>query len=96
MSNIPSLQDAIKKLHGCDSMHVQSLSVFERFHGRMVWGTVELFELQGHPKAQRCYAWSHEKDDGGELCMAVLEIPPVDSAQKAVRVAIVTEAKKNT
>src|SRR6266542_3956279 len=38
-------------------------------------GGVEVFELRGHPKAARSYAWSHtqSKDDSGKRFVAVLE-----------------------
>jgi hypothetical protein len=56
-------------------------------------GDVEVYELLCHPKAKRCYAWSYE--DGGQIkTVAVLEIPPVDSAETAVKVAIAAQAKK--
>jgi len=59
-------------------------------------GDVEVFDLTGHPKAKRAYAWSHVhgKNDEGERFVAVLEIPPVESALTAVRVQIVKDAKK--
>jgi len=70
--------------------------VHEVFNGQTVWqGEVEVFDLTGHPKAKRCYAWSHldgEKDER-ERFVAVLEIPPVESAETAVRVQIVKDAK---
>ncbi|MCA1624999.1 MAG: hypothetical protein LC778_14605 [Acidobacteria bacterium] len=56
-------------------------------------GDVEVFTIRGHPKANRAYAWAHETDKGKRY-VAVLELPPVDSPQNAVRAAIVEEAKK--
>jgi len=96
MTNIPALQDAIKRLHGCESEHERSIPVTEQFQGKTVWqGTVEVFALKDHPKAQRCYAWSYRKDDGAERYTAVLHLPPIDSARKAVQIAIAAEAKKS-
>jgi hypothetical protein len=71
--------------------------VHEVFRGQTAWkGDVEVFDLNGHPKAKRAYAWSHQEgpNDEGERFVAVLEIPPVKDAQTAVQVAIVAEAKK--
>jgi hypothetical protein len=35
--------------------------VHETFQGQTVWaGEVEVFDLVGHPKAKRCYAWAHK------------------------------------
>jgi hypothetical protein len=66
------------------------------FRGETVWqGDVEVFDLIGHPKAKRAYAWGHldgAKDEQTRF-VAVLEIPPVDSAQKAVQVQIVKDVK---
>jgi hypothetical protein len=41
------------------------------------------------------YGWSHRegKNDEGERFVAVLEIPPVDSAQKAVQIQIVKDVR---
>jgi hypothetical protein len=61
-----------------------------------VWqGDVEVFDLTGHPKAKRCFASSHAegKDDKGERLVAVLELPPVESTEAAVRVQIVKDFK---
>jgi len=70
--------------------------VHEMFKGQTVWQEdVEVFDLHNHPKARRCYAWSHldGANDERTRFVAVLEIPPVDSAQKAVQVQIVKDAK---
>lgn len=94
MGYIDELQDAIRDLHGSESSHVSTINVIETFQGRTVWqGDVELFALHSHPKAKRCYAWAHETDKGKRY-VAVLELPPVDSAQKAVRAAIIDETRK--
>ena len=46
-------------------------------------------------KAKRCYAWSHldGKHDERTRFVAVLEIPPVESAETAVQVQIVKDSK---
>lgn len=91
---IEELRAVIGKLHGCASRHLESAPVHEVFGGQTVWdGVVEVFDLTGHPKAKRCYAWSYQ--DGKETrYVAVLELPPVESAQTAVRVAIASKAQK--
>jgi hypothetical protein len=90
------LKDAILRLHGCDSEYAGREEVIETFQGETVWsGYVEIFNIRGHPKAKRCYAWSHSigEDDGGERFVAVLELPPVDSAETAVKAAVMSEIK---
>lgn len=98
MNNIESLQKAIKKLHGCESIHIESVPIKELYGGQVVWdGVVEVFVLKGHPQAKRCYAWSHVEGiegDKGSRFIAVLELPPVDSPRKAVQAAIVSESKR--
>jgi len=86
----------IRDLHGCASIHVATVPVHEAYQGQTVWRVeVEVFDLRGHAKATRCYAWSHlDKPDGSEeRIIAVLEIPPVVSPETAVRVSIVADAK---
>ncbi|SRR6266852_5276687 len=91
---ITQLKDAIRATHGCESLHVESVPVKEVFEGETAWeGTVEVFDLVGHPKTNRAYAWSYR--DGDETkSIAVLQIPPVDSPQSAVKVAIASKAWK--
>ena len=94
---IERLQMVISESYGCDSKHVESVPVHEVFERKTVWkGVVEVFDLLKHPKAKRCFAWSHaENPDGtGERLVAVLEISSVDSPSAAVQASIVSDAKK--
>jgi hypothetical protein len=94
MDYIGELIDAIRRLYGCEAEYVETVPVKEIFQDRVVWqGEVEVFNIRGHPVAKRAYAWSHETDKGKRY-VAVLELPPVDSPEKAVRAAIVQEVKK--
>src|SRR5689334_2424373 len=91
MNYIELLRDNIKKLHGCDSKHIKTVTVNESFQGQLVWqGEVEVFELKDHPKARRCYAWSHSagRDGKGVRYVAVLEVPPVTSPLSAVQATV--------
>ena len=91
---ITELKDAIRETHGCESLHVESVPVKEVFENQIAWeGTVEVFDLVGHEKAKRAYAWSYRDGDQNKS-IAVLEIPPVDSPQSAVKVAIASKARK--
>jgi hypothetical protein len=90
------LQLAIEHLHDCGATWRKTVTVHEVFRGKTVWqGEVEVFDLHGHDKAKRCYAWSHldGKNDERTRFVAVLEIPPVVSAETAVRVQIVKDVK---
>ena len=92
---LDSLQVAIKKSLGCDATYRRTVPVHEVFKGKTLWkGEVEVFWLNGHPQAKRCYAWSRaeREHDGGEQFVAVLEIPPVIGAATAVKAALAAEA----
>ena len=90
------LKLAVEQLHDCSAAHASTVPVHEVFQGKTVWhGEVEVFNLAGHPKANRCYAWSHPEGLGGrgERFVAVLEIPPVDSAKTAVQVQVASDVR---
>lgn len=93
MSNyIQELQDVIRRLHGAEATHVESVPVKETYQGKTVWeGVVEVFDLVGHPKTQRAYAWAHDGQRPKESSVAVLHIPPITSAAAAVRAALIQE-----
>jgi len=75
---ITKFKDAIRAMHGCESLHVESVAVKEVFEGQTAWeGKVEVFDLVGHRQAKRAYAWSY-RDGNQNKTFAVLEIPPVD------------------
>ena len=46
-----------------------------------------------HPKAKRAYGWMYRENDKN-MATAMLEVPPVDSPQSAVKVAIASKARK--
>src|SRR5438477_1529783 len=96
MSNIDELQDVIRRLHGSESSHVETVPVKETFQGQTVWeGEVEVFDLHDHPDAPRVYAWAHETEDADkQRHVTVLHIPPVVSPETAVRAAIIQEYRE--
>ena len=92
---IAELQSVFLKLHGCDAQYVETVPIFEEFQGETIWqGDVEVFDLSGHPKAKRGYGWGYvANEEGGRRYFAVLELPPVDSPQTAVKIAIASEIR---
>ncbi|MDX6530554.1 MAG: hypothetical protein QOH41_2844 [Blastocatellia bacterium] len=93
---IGELEAAILNLHGATASHLETVPVTETFQGKTVWeGEVEVFNLRGHPTAKRAYAWGHVtgEDDQARRYVAVLDLPPVNSPQSAVRAAIMQEIK---
>ena len=96
MTYIDELRDVIRRLHGAEATHVESVSVKETFQGKTVWeGIVEVFDLHGHPKAARVYAWAHETNNPHKPVrhVTVLHLHPIKSAQDAVRAVILQEAR---
>jgi hypothetical protein len=94
MTPIEELQNAIRALHGVESTYLESVPVRETFQGKTVWdGVVEVFQLHGHPKAPKAYAWVHETDNPEKprRHVTVLHIDPVTSARKAVQAAIIQD-----
>lgn len=92
MTYIEELKAVIQKLHGGEARHVQSVPVKEVFQGKTIWdGVVEVFDLIGHPKAKRVYAWAHGTDSEKKRHVTVLHLGPVDTPKAAVMAAIVQE-----
>jgi hypothetical protein len=90
------VREVIKSLHGAEAKHVESAPVKETFQGRTVWeGVVEVFDVVGHARASRAYAWTHEADGKRVRLVTLLHIPPVDSTLAAVRASIVKDFRDN-
>jgi len=95
MSYLEELRDVVVRLPGAEATHVKSVPVKEQHQGKTVWdGVVEVFDLVGHPKTHRVYAWAHD-NSGNTRHVTVLHIPPVVSPETAVRAAILQEYRDN-
>jgi hypothetical protein len=97
MNYIEELQEVIRKLHGTESTHVETVPVIEEFQGETIWeGEVEVFDLHDHPSASRVYAWSHDTDDPSnpKRHVTVLHLPPAITPRKAVQVSIVNDYRE--
>ena len=90
---ISELKQAVESQHGCMANFAQSVPVKETLGGKTVWeGVVHVFDLTGHPKAKRAYAWSSPIEGSDKRrFFAVLHIPPITSPVEAVRAAIAAE-----
>jgi hypothetical protein len=87
---ISLLKQAVEYLHGGTANFVEVVSVHEKHEGQTVWdGTVAVFDLAGHPKATRAYAFSDELPTGERTFYAPLHVPPVTGPREAVRLKIV-------
>jgi hypothetical protein len=96
--NHRNLQQVVEQMHTCKAALAQSVPVSETFEGSAVWeGVVHVFDLTGHPKATRAYAWSSPIEGSDKRrFFAVLHLPPVTSPVEAVRAAIVAEHSGRT
>ena len=95
MTEIERLEKAIFDLHGCHRAHVHSVPVHETFQGNVVWdGDVEEFRLIDHPRAKTAFAWSYKNDDRQTRYVAILGVPPVNTAIDSVRAYIVVQIQK--
>jgi hypothetical protein len=91
-AGLPALIEAIRHLHGCEATFVESVPVHEKSGDETVWeGEVQVFDVTGHPKATRVYAWSHATTGTRRQFHAVLHLPPVDGPVMAVRTAVYAE-----
>ena len=91
---IENIAKAVERAAGCAATHLESVVVVEAFRGQTMWeGVVEIFTLQGHAKAKRAYGWQTGKGEAANYT-AVLELPPVDSPNTAVRAAILVNSKR--
>ena len=92
MKDIADLADAITVMYGCDCRYIGSKLVKEVFQGQVAWeGEVEIFDLKDHSKTNTCYAWSYKDNKGENQYVTVLQIPPVDSAETAVKAVIANQ-----
>jgi hypothetical protein len=89
------LKQAVESQHGGTATFVQSVPVHETHAGQVVWdGSVHIFDLAGHPKAKRAYAWSRAVEGSDHrIFFAVLHLGPITGPVEAVRAAIVAEAR---
>ena len=91
-----ALHEAVQNLHRCTASRLETVHVVEEYEGERVWeGDVYVFALEGHPTAQKAYAWSAPVPGSEKRRFyAVLHEGPVDSPEKAVRAAVVQEFRK--
>lgn len=97
MTYIEELQAVIRKLHGVESTHVETVPIRETHEGQTVWeGEVEVFDLHDHPQTSRVYAWAHDTDDADRprRHVTVLHIPPATTPRRAVQASIVSDYRE--
>src|SRR3954462_15384509 len=91
---VDRIREAIESRYTCKATHVGAERVTQLRDGEEAWyGSVEIFDLTGHPGAQRCYGWLQM---AGTLptYVTMLQLPPVRCAKTAVRAAMVNGRQK--
>jgi hypothetical protein len=93
--SIKALRQAVEGLHNCKATYKEKNHIKETFDGHPVWeGDVYIFELKNHPTAILACAWSSPVEGSDKRRFyAVLHSKPAESAQDAVRAAIVNDYK---
>ena len=89
----PELKKHVERLLDCTASFIEDVAVVEKFGDLTAWsGTVSVFALEDHPMAAKAYVWSSPIEESTKRhYYAVLDIPPVDSPEKAVRFSIVRD-----
>jgi hypothetical protein len=83
------LARAIEELHDATALWEATVRMRQTFGRHVVCeDKVQMFRLLGHPSAQLCFAWQSETELGKKETHVVLRLPPVDSAEDAVRSVI--------
>ena len=93
--DLDHLKSMVEQMLKCHATWVGSAPVKDLTAQRAINADrVEVFKLSGHEKAQKAYAWSVPEGPQGEDAaryIAVLESPPVASAETAVLMWIVAK-----
>ena len=94
-ARIANIKKAVEEHAGCAATHRESAPVTEGYlDQKIAWeGVVEVFDLDGHPKANRAYGWQFWAGRNAQYTV-VLGIPPIDSPSAAVRASIAAEAQQ--
>jgi len=95
LNDLAAIQRAIRRLHGCQAEHRESVPLTKTFLGSTVsLGVVEVFDLIGHATAAQCYVWPNAAIDGAPRHWVILAQPPVDAPIEAIRAALRAESKQ--
>lgn len=88
------LQNSVQQKHNCGAVHSETAFVHEMVGGQTIWrGNVEVFDLVGHAKAEKCYAWVYHENDQNSRFVMVLGRDMVTSPEMAVKSAIFFDAQ---
>jgi len=93
---IKKLADGIRSIYGCHAVWLRTHPAHKEWYGEFATdGVVQVYELTGHNRANRCYVWNYQ-EHGEWYYTTVLEIPPVSDAESAVRADVARRVKEVT
>jgi len=78
--------DAIERKALCKVkyLHTQPIRLVE--DGQIIWkGTVEVFQLDGHPAAKIAFGWGNPTADDKVELVTVIGTPPLETPVQAVK-----------
>ncbi len=77
---------AIRQVLGCDADPAGVVELHLRRRDGEGWrGAVHVFEISGHPRASRCYAWPELLNDTSVIIRVVPQAGRITSPEQAVR-----------
>jgi hypothetical protein len=83
------MEASIRQKLKCHITHWKTVPVHERLAEKTIWqGNIEVFELEGHAEAKKCYAWFYYEQGKSVRYVVVLESRLVKSPEEAVKSAI--------
>jgi hypothetical protein len=91
------LKATIEGQHGGTAHLAYIDAISETHQGRPVeGGLVFVFDLEGHPEAARAYGWTAQVGEDERRFHVVLQVPPIASAQDAVRAISLAESRDDS
>ena len=77
---------AIRQILDCDADPIGAVELDVRRRSGEDWhGTVHVFEISGHPRASRCYAWPEPLNETSVIIRVVPQAGRITSPERAVR-----------
>ena len=89
---IQALTHRIEEAHAVRATHLQTVLVERTEKGKVLWsGEVEIFQVEGHPKAKTAYGWGMEGTGEAIEWVTILGLTPTVDANKAVQAYLMSE-----
>jgi hypothetical protein len=84
MSELEEIACTIERAHGCRAEPLAWLPITLAFRNGASWhGIIDVFQLEGHPTATRCYTWLTGAVPSRRI--TVLKVGAITTAEEAVQ-----------